>query len=66
MTRPNPDAFQVIADPGGRQMLKLLSVNSLTINSFAENFGLYFYPEHRPGKVLHIKKKMALTNCRNG
>lgn len=32
------DAFQVIADPSRRQILYLLSKDSLTINSLAENF----------------------------
>jgi len=32
------DAFQVIADPSRRQMLILLSKNSMTINTLAENF----------------------------
>jgi DNA-binding transcriptional ArsR family regulator len=31
------DVFQVIADPSRRQILNLLSKDSLTINSLAEN-----------------------------
>jgi len=44
------DAFQVIADPSRRQMLRLLSKNNLTINSLAENFEM-----SRPAVSKHIK-----------
>src|SRR6478735_525058 len=44
------DAFQVIADPGRRQMLMMLSKNSMTINSLAENFEM-----SRPAVSKHIK-----------
>ena len=44
------DAFQVIADPSRRQMLMLLSKNSMTINSIAENFDM-----SRPAVSKHIK-----------
>jgi DNA-binding transcriptional ArsR family regulator len=44
------DAFQVIADPSRRQLLYLLSKNSLTINSLAENFDM-----SRPAVSKHIK-----------
>jgi len=44
------DAFQVIADPSRRQILKLLSKDSLTINSLAENFDM-----SRPAVSKHIK-----------
>ncbi|MDQ2720143.1 MAG: metalloregulator ArsR/SmtB family transcription factor [Bacteroidota bacterium] len=44
------DAFQVIADPSRRQILKLLSKNSLTINTLAENFEM-----SRPAVSKHIK-----------
>ncbi len=50
MAQPTLDAFQVIADPGRRQMLLLLSRNSLTINSLAENFDM-----SRPAVSKHIK-----------
>ena len=50
MTQPMLDAFQVIADPSRRQMLQLLSANSLTINSLAENFDM-----SRPAVSKHIK-----------
>lgn len=44
------DAFQVIADPSRRQMLYLLSKDSLTINSLADNFDM-----SRPAVSKHIK-----------
>ncbi len=44
------DAFQVIADPSRRQMLMLLSKDSMTINSLAENFDM-----SRPAVSKHIK-----------
>jgi DNA-binding transcriptional ArsR family regulator len=50
MVQPTLDAFQVIADPSRREMLRLLSKNSLTINSLAENFDM-----SRPAVSKHIK-----------
>src|SRR6266436_8601077 len=44
------DAFQAIADPSRRQILRLLSKDSLTINSLAENFDM-----SRPAVSKHIK-----------
>jgi DNA-binding transcriptional ArsR family regulator len=44
------DAFQVIADPSRRQMLMMLSKNSMTINAIAENFDM-----SRPAVSKHIK-----------
>src|ERR1700745_4138478 len=44
------DAFQVIADPSRRQMMQLLSKDSMTINSLAENFDM-----SRPAVSKHIK-----------
>ena len=44
------DAFQAIADPSRRQILQLLSKDSLTINSLAENFEM-----SRPAVSKHIK-----------
>lgn len=44
------DAFQVIADPSRRQMLVMLSKDSLTINSLAENFDM-----SRPAVSKHVK-----------
>jgi len=44
------DAFQVIADPSRRQMLVMLSKNSMTINALARNFDM-----SRPAVSKHIK-----------
>jgi DNA-binding transcriptional ArsR family regulator len=44
------DIFQVIADPSRRQMMKLLSKDSMTINALAENFDM-----SRPAVSKHIK-----------
>jgi DNA-binding transcriptional ArsR family regulator len=50
MKTQTPDVFQVVSDPSRRQMLKLLSRDSLTINSIAENFDM-----SRPAVSKHIK-----------
>ncbi len=50
MTPQTLDAFQVIADPSRRQILTLLSKDTLTINSLAENFDM-----SRPAVSKHIK-----------
>ena len=44
------DAFQVVADPSRRQILRLLSKDSSTINALAENFNM-----SRPAISKHIK-----------
>jgi DNA-binding transcriptional ArsR family regulator len=44
------DVFQVIADPSRRQMMHLLSEQSMTINALAENFDM-----SRPAVSKHIK-----------
>jgi len=50
MAQPRLDAFQVIADPSRREMLRLLSKETHTINSLAENFDM-----SRPAVSKHIK-----------
>ena len=50
MPTPNLDAFQVIADPSRRHMMKMLSNDSLTINALAENFDM-----SRPAVSKHVK-----------
>jgi DNA-binding transcriptional ArsR family regulator len=50
MTAKTLDAFQVIADPSRRQMLLMLSKDSMTINSLAGNFDM-----SRPAVSKHIK-----------
>lgn len=50
MTAQSLDVFQVIADPSRRQMMQLLSRNSMTINALAENFDM-----SRPAVSKHVK-----------
>ena len=50
MAQPMLDVFQAVADPSRREILRLLSQNSLTINSLAENFDM-----SRPAVSKHIK-----------
>ncbi len=50
MTAQSLDAFQVIADPSRRQMMQLLSRDTMTINALAENFDM-----SRPAVSKHIK-----------
>jgi DNA-binding transcriptional ArsR family regulator len=50
MSTQTLDAFQVIADPSRRQMLVMLSKDSMTINSLAENFEM-----SRPAVSKHVK-----------
>src|ERR1700759_275095 len=50
MKQQSFDAFQIIADPSRRQMLMMLSKDSMTINSIAENFEM-----SRPAVSKHIR-----------
>ena len=50
MTTQTLDTFQAIADPSRRQILQLLSKDSMTINALAENFDM-----SRPAVSKHIK-----------
>ncbi|MEO6845211.1 MAG: metalloregulator ArsR/SmtB family transcription factor [Ginsengibacter sp.] len=50
MAQITPDVFQAIGDPSRRYILKLLSKESLPINSLAENFDM-----SRPAVSKHIK-----------
>jgi DNA-binding transcriptional ArsR family regulator len=50
MVVPTLDVFQVIGDPSRRQMLMLLSKDSLTINNLADNFDM-----SRPAVSKHVK-----------
>ena len=50
MAVPALDVFQVIGDPSRRQMLMLLSKDSLTINNLADNFDM-----SRPAVSKHVK-----------
>ena len=50
MPTPSLDVFQVIGDPSRRKMLMLLSTDSMTINSLADNFDM-----SRPAVSKHVK-----------
>ncbi|NLR82405.1 ArsR family transcriptional regulator [Chitinophaga polysaccharea] len=50
MTQPTPDIFQAIGDPSRRQILQLLSQDTLTINALAAHFEM-----SRPAVSKHIK-----------
>lgn len=50
MTQSSLDAFQAIGDPSRRKMLMLLSKDSMTINSLADNFDM-----SRPAVSKHVK-----------
>lgn len=50
MSAATLDVFQVIADPSRRKMLHLLSKESMTINTLAENFDM-----SRPAVSKHVK-----------
>lgn len=47
---PELDVFQVIADPSRREILRMLSEDSLPINTLAQNFEM-----SRPAVSKHIK-----------
>ncbi|MBV8252413.1 MAG: winged helix-turn-helix transcriptional regulator [Chitinophaga sp.] len=50
MTTAQIDIFQTLADPSRREMLHLLSKESLTINALAQNFEM-----SRPAVSKHVK-----------
>jgi DNA-binding transcriptional ArsR family regulator len=50
MARSTPDVFRAISDPSRRQILKLLSRQTLTVNSLVENFRI-----SRPAISRHIR-----------
>jgi len=47
---PSLDVFQVIADPSRREILKMLTKDSMSINSIADKFDM-----SRPAVSKHIK-----------
>ena len=50
MSAQRLDVFQVVADPSRRQMMQLLSKDTMTINALAVNFDM-----SRPAVSKHIK-----------
>lgn len=62
MNVPPLDAFQVIADPSRRQMLMMLSKDSMTINSIAENFDMSRPAVSKHIKILHNAGFISITD----
>ena len=63
MAQPTLDVFQVIADPSRRQMLMLLTLEKMTINSLAGNFtGISRPAVSKHIKVLQEAGLIAITN----
>jgi DNA-binding transcriptional ArsR family regulator len=62
MTAPELDVFQVIADPSRRQMLHMLSKDSLTINTLAENFEMSRPAVSKHIKILHSAGFISITD----
>ena len=62
MTRSALDAFQVIGDPSRRKMLLLLSNDTLTINSLADNFEMSRPAVSKHIKVLHNAGFITITD----
>lgn len=62
MAQPTLDAFQVIGDPSRRKMLMLLSEDSLTINTLAENFDMSRPAVSKHIKILHSAGFISITD----
>jgi DNA-binding transcriptional ArsR family regulator len=62
MAIPRFDAFQVIGDPSRRKMLMLLSADSLTINSLADNFDMSRPAVSKHIKILHNAGFISITD----
>src|SRR5260221_13357350 len=55
------DAFQVIADPSRRQMLKMLSKDSLTISQLGKNFEMSLPAVSKHIKILYGAGFISIT-----
>src|ERR1700760_647188 len=62
MTAQVFDAFQVIADPSRRQMMQLLSKDSMTINALAENFDMSRPAVSKHLKIMHTAGFISITD----
>ncbi|HET9431668.1 MAG TPA: metalloregulator ArsR/SmtB family transcription factor [Chitinophagaceae bacterium] len=62
MTQPTLDAFQVIGDPSRRKMLMLLSKDSMTISSLADNFDMSRPAVSKHIKILHNAGFISITD----
>lgn len=60
--RPKTDPFHAIADPSRREILHLLSRNSLTINSLADNFDMSRPAVSKHVKILHDAGFISIEN----
>jgi DNA-binding transcriptional ArsR family regulator len=56
------DIFQAIADPSRRQILQMLSKDSLTINALAANFDMSRPAVSKHIKVLHSTGFISITD----
>ncbi|HEV2478839.1 MAG TPA: metalloregulator ArsR/SmtB family transcription factor [Puia sp.] len=56
------DVFQAIADPSRRQILQMLSKDSLTINTLASNFDMSRPAVSKHIKILHTTGFISITD----
>lgn len=56
------DVFQAIADPSRRQILQMLSKDSLTINALAANFDMSRPAVSKHVKILHTAGFISITD----
>ena len=62
MTAQTLDVFQVLADPSRRQMMQLLSKDSMTINALAENFDMSRPAVSKHLKIMHNAGFISITD----
>jgi len=56
------DVFQAIADPSRREILQMLSKDSLTINALASNFDMSRPAVSKHIKILHTTGFISITD----
>ena len=56
------DVFQVVADPSRRQMMQMLSKESMTINALAENFDMSRPAVSKHIKIMHTAGFISITD----
>jgi len=59
---PTLDVFQVVADASRREMLLLLTKDSLTINALAQNFDMSRPAVSKHVRILHEAGFIAITD----
>jgi DNA-binding transcriptional ArsR family regulator len=62
MPTPALDVFQVVADPNRREILQLLTKDSLNINALAENFNMSRPAVSKHIKILHAAGFISIQN----